>query len=103
MTGQPDQEHIKTALTRNDATDLDLIELLYFAYREFTSDPDMILETIDFGRAHHRVIYFINRKPGMTVAELLDTLKITLREALELNRQDARSAAGGDFLEVKIA
>ena len=87
MTGQPDQEHIKTALTRNDATDLDLIELLYFAYREFTSDPDMILETIDFGRAHHRVIYFINRKPGMTVAELLDTLKITKQSHARVLKQ----------------
>jgi DNA-binding MarR family transcriptional regulator len=35
------------------------------------------LEKFGFGRAHHRVLHFVNRHPGMKVAELLDTLKIT--------------------------
>ncbi len=52
-------------------------ELLFFAYRDFTGDPDEILKDYGFGRAHHRVIYFIGRQPGMTVAELLSTLRIT--------------------------
>ena len=56
---------------------VDLIELLFFAYRDFTSDPDAILATFDFGRAHHRVIHFVDRNPGLTVADLLDILKIT--------------------------
>ena len=57
--------------------ELELIELLFFAYRDFTSDPDKILAEYGFGRAHHRVIHFVSRNPGIRVAELLDILKIT--------------------------
>ena len=57
--------------------DFEIIELLFFAYRDFISDPDAILDTSGFGRAHHRVIHFVNREPGLTVAALLETLKIT--------------------------
>ena len=56
---------------------VDLIELLFFAYRDFISDPDAILAKSDFGRAHHRVLHFVDRNPGLTVADLLDILKIT--------------------------
>ena len=55
----------------------DLIELLFFAYRDFVGDPDEVLEKLGFGRAHHRVLHFVNRNPGMKVADLLDVLKIT--------------------------
>ena len=55
----------------------DVIELLFFAYRDFISDPDQVLADFGFGRAHHRVLHFVNRNPGMKVAELLDILKIT--------------------------
>ena len=55
----------------------DLIELLFFAYRDFVSDPDDVLRNFGFGRAHHRVLHFVNRHPGMKVADLLDVLKIT--------------------------
>src|SRR5258705_1112419 len=55
----------------------DVIELLFFAYRDFVSDPDEVLAKFGFGRAHHRVLHFVNRNPGMKVAELLDILKIT--------------------------
>jgi DNA-binding MarR family transcriptional regulator len=55
----------------------DIIELLFFAYRDFVGDPDRILAEYGFGRAHHRVLHFVDRRPGMTVAELLDILKIT--------------------------
>jgi len=55
----------------------DLIELLFFAYRDFIGDADERLAGIGFGRAHHRVLHFVNRHPGMRVAELLDILKIT--------------------------
>jgi DNA-binding MarR family transcriptional regulator len=55
----------------------DVIELLFFAYRDFTGDPDDVLEKLGFGRAHHRVLHFVNRNPGMKVAQLLDILKIT--------------------------
>jgi DNA-binding MarR family transcriptional regulator len=55
----------------------DIIELLFFAYRDFVSDPDEVLAKFGFGRAHHRVLHFVNRNPGMKVADLLDILKIT--------------------------
>ena len=55
----------------------DLIELFFFAYRDFVGAPDEVLERLGFGRAHHRVLHFVNRNPGMKVAELLDVLKIT--------------------------
>jgi DNA-binding MarR family transcriptional regulator len=55
----------------------DLIELLFFAYRDFVGDPDRLLESLRFGRAHHRVLHFIHRNPGLTIAELLDILRIT--------------------------
>ena len=53
------------------------IELLYFAYRDFTRDPDAILSKSQFGRAHHRVLYFIARNPGTSVSGLLGLLRIT--------------------------
>ena len=55
----------------------DLIELLFFAYRDFVADPDEVLGKLGFGRAHHRVLHFVNRNPAMKVANLLDILKIT--------------------------
>ena len=55
----------------------DIIELLFFAYRDFVSDADDVLAKFGFGRAHHRVLHFVNRNPGMKVAELLEILKIT--------------------------
>jgi DNA-binding MarR family transcriptional regulator len=53
------------------------IELLFFSYRDFTAEPDAILVQYGFGRAHHRVVHFVGRHPGMTVGELLDILRIT--------------------------
>ena len=55
----------------------DIIELLFFAYRDFVGDPDEVLSKLGFGRAHHRVLHFVNRNPGMKVADLLEILKIT--------------------------
>jgi DNA-binding MarR family transcriptional regulator len=55
----------------------DLIELLFFAYRDFVGDADEVLAKFGFGRAHHRVLHFVNRNPGMKVAELLGILRIT--------------------------
>ena len=53
------------------------IELLFYAYRDFTAEADEVLLTYGFGRAHHRVIYFVGRNPGLPVSSLLDILKIT--------------------------
>ena len=54
-----------------------VIELFFFSYRDFTSGPDKILEKLKFGRAHHRVIYFVGKKNNITIKELLVVLKIT--------------------------
>ena len=73
--------HRKLALAEPLATteepDFELIELLFFAYRDFVGEPDRLLEKHGFGRAHHRVLHFVLRRPGLTIAELLDILKIT--------------------------
>ena len=53
------------------------IELMFFAYRDFTGEADDILSRLGLGRAHHRVIYFVGRQPNMTVSDLLSILKIT--------------------------
>src|SRR3974377_2109808 len=53
------------------------IELLFYAYRVFTAEPVSMLARYGFGRAHHRVIYFVGRYPQMTVTELLGILRIT--------------------------
>jgi DNA-binding MarR family transcriptional regulator len=55
----------------------DIIELLFFAYRDFVGDADYELEAFGFGRAHHRVMHFVYRYPGLKVADLLDVLRIT--------------------------
>lgn len=65
----------------------ELVELLFFAYRDFISDPDEILTEFKFGRAHHRVLHFVNRNPGMRVTDLLDILKITKQSLGRVLRQ----------------
>jgi DNA-binding MarR family transcriptional regulator len=76
----------------------DLIELFFFAYRDFVSDPDRILSEYGFGRAHHRVLHFVDRQPGLTIAELLDILRITkqslnrvLKELIEKDFVESRT------------
>lgn len=66
---------------------LELIELLFFAYRDFTGDPDAILAEDGFGRAHHRVVHFVHRNPGIRVADLLAILKITKQSLGRVLRQ----------------
>jgi DNA-binding MarR family transcriptional regulator len=63
------------------------MELFYFAYRNFTGDPDAILEKYGFGRAHHRVLHFVHRNPGLKVAELLEILKITKQSLARVLRE----------------
>ena len=84
-SGRP--EPIMEPMTAADGVDFEIIELFFFAYRAFTSDPDAILEKGDMGRAHHRVVHFVNREPGMTVAALLDTLKITKQSLARVLKQ----------------
>ncbi|MCG7391860.1 MarR family transcriptional regulator [Microvirga sp. ACRRW] len=76
----------------------DLIELFFFAYRDFVSDPDRILDEYGFGRAHHRVLHFVSRQPGLTIAELLDILRITKQS---LNRV-LKELIEKDFIESRM-
>lgn len=78
---------LKTPLGVDEDIDLRIIELLFFAYRDFISDPDEILAGYGFGRAHHRVLHFVNRMPGLTVAELLDVLNITKQSLARVLKQ----------------
>ena len=75
----------------------DLIELFFFAYRDFVGDADRLLESYRFGRAHHRVLHFVSRQPGLTIAELLDILKITKQS---LNRV-LKELIAESFIEVR--
>ncbi len=63
------------------------VELMFFAYRGFTADPDMILENYAYGRAHHRCIHFISRREGLTVNNLLDILGVTKQSLNRVLRQ----------------
>lgn len=67
-----------SGLEREDDESLrQAIEMLFFAYRDFTAGPDEILKEYGFGRAHHRALYFVGRHPNLTVSELLGILRIT--------------------------
>lgn len=87
QNGNRNDEIITRPITAEDVPQIGHIELMFFAYRDFTADPDRILERIGFGRAHHRALYFVNRQPGMTVAELLDILAITKQSLSRVLRQ----------------
>ena len=73
---RPSRSETETSAARGEPQ-WDVIELLFFAYRDFVGDPDDVLEKLGFGRAHHRVLHFVNRNRGMKVADLLDILRIT--------------------------
>src|SRR5882672_4013909 len=77
--GDPDSKGAAGASAAPRAGELrwDIIELLFFAYRDFVGDADHELEAFGFGRAHHRVMHFVYRYPGLKVADLLDVLRIT--------------------------
>ncbi len=82
----PSHEH--TAADRSEREHLiAYVELLFFAYRDFTGEADAILAEFGFGRAHHRVLHFVNRRPGLRVADLLDILKITKQSLARVLKQ----------------
>ncbi len=90
------REHlIDQPLSVDDRPEITFIELLFFAYRDFISDPDTVLAGYGFGRAHHRVIHFVNRHPGIRVADLLDILKITKQSLGRVLKQ----LVDGGFIE----
>jgi len=81
-----------------DPQTLRIIELLFFAYRDFTSDADQALAELNFGRAHHRALHFICRHPGIRVADLLEILKIT-KQSLARVLKDLRDR--GHIMQVR--
>ena len=72
-----DLNKLLTPLFLNEIEIRKIIELMFFSYRDFTSGPDKVLEKINFGRAHHRVIYFVGKRNNLTIKELLTILQIT--------------------------
>ena len=87
-TALPDADEIvREPLPTRGELDFRLIELFFFAYREFTADADSILERYGFGRAHHRILHFVNRDPGMTIADILELLQITKQSLSRVLRQ----------------
>ncbi len=76
------------------------IELMFYAYRDFTFESDQQLKRYQLGRAHHRALYFIGRHPGHTVGHLLSILKVTkqsisrvLKDLLEQGYVEQKSGA----------
>jgi len=80
------------------------IELMFYAYRDFTFESDQQLKRYQLGRAHHRALYFIGRHPGHTVGHLLSILKVTkqsisrvLKDLLEQGYVEQKSGATAQF------
>ena len=71
------EERAVQELAAQELPAYELIELFFFAYRDFVADADRLLVSLRFGRAHHRVLHFVLRHPGLTIAELLEILRIT--------------------------
>jgi DNA-binding MarR family transcriptional regulator len=78
---------IRAPLPAVDPRLVTVIELLFFAYRDFTRDADAILTRYALGRAHHRVLHFVDRNPGLRVADLLEILKITKQSLAPVLKQ----------------
>tara|TARA_Y100000768_G_C23762494_1_gene579264 strand:+ start:22 stop:504 length:483 start_codon:yes stop_codon:yes gene_type:complete len=72
-----DLNNLLTPLFLSEKEIRKIIELMFFSYRDFTAGPDKVLEKIRFGRAHHRVIYFVGKHNNLTIKELLSILQIT--------------------------
>src|SRR5262245_4644484 len=77
----------KPPLATPDARFITVIELLFFAYRDFTREADAVLAEFALGRAHHRVLHFVDRHPGLRVADLLEILKITKQSLARVLKQ----------------
>lgn len=97
--GEPDSADVACGRAQDvpDAKALqDTIELLFFSYRDFTGEADAVLGERGLGRAHHRVLYFVWRHPGLAVTDLLDILKITKQSLARVLKQ---LVAGGYIVQ----
>ncbi len=100
MSPKPLRAQLASRRVDDPAPMYELIELFFYAYRDFVGDADRVLDAYGFGRAHHRILYFVTRRPGLTVAELLEILRITkqslnrvLRELVDKNFIETRAGA----------
>lgn len=90
---------MENAENKADSQDfIDAIELMFFAYRDFTAVPDEILQARGHGRAHHRVLHFVGSSPGMSIANLLDILRITKQSLARV----LRDLIEGGYIEQRI-
>jgi DNA-binding MarR family transcriptional regulator len=87
LVAPAEPRQIRASLPVADARLVTVIELLFFAYRDFTRDADAILSKFGLGRAHHRVLHFVDRNPGLRVADLLEILKITKQSLAPVLKQ----------------
>jgi DNA-binding MarR family transcriptional regulator len=87
LVARAEPGELKAPAPAVDARLITVIELLFFAYRDFTRDADTILAKFSLGRAHHRVLHFVDRNPGLRVADLLDILKITKQSLAPVLKQ----------------
>jgi DNA-binding MarR family transcriptional regulator len=63
---------------RSDENQLNLaVLLMHFAFRKMIEEPDRLLARRGFGRVHHRVLFFVGRRPGLSVGELLAILDVS--------------------------
>lgn len=52
------------------------LEAFYLAHRALIAWPDAVLEKHGLSRAHHRILFFIARNPGLSVNDLLAKLDV---------------------------
>ena len=86
----------RAAAARDGDLRWDIIELLFFAYRDFVGDADHELEAFGFGRAHHRVLHFVYRYPGLKVADLLGSSRCRVSVAIQPGPVRCERLAGCD-------
>ena len=103
-----DSNNLTTPLFLSDKEVRKIIEMMFFSYRDFISGPDEILENIKFGRAHHRIIYFVGKRSEITIKDLLSILQITKQSLSRVLNQLVRQkyvmlAVGKDKRSKKLS
>ncbi|WP_437678444.1 MarR family winged helix-turn-helix transcriptional regulator [Sorangium sp. So ce131] len=86
------------APSRVDALN-EALELMHFGFRALVHGPDVMLASRGLGRAQHRVLYFLARRPGRSVQELVELLSVT-RQALH---ESMAPLLSGGFVELTPA
>ncbi len=53
------------------------LELLFFAFRDVTAEPDRVLAERRLSRVHHRILYFVRRNPALGPGDLSRILRVS--------------------------